>query len=317
MMVVTAPPPPAPSDAPVAISFVPSFKAARRAASGRAVARGYDSSRSSGVSRSSSSSSSSSGDGDRGRRHGRSSEGQQHEYLVSRASRPAEIRAMLNGLVETEQLEAAVELLSSYLAVLASPPAPQEPARRLGAAEEGLASIVLNACANTPGRMGLSREVMGAMRDHQVPLSTLSFCILIKGHGRNGDARRVKAAYEGMRTLGITPDLATINALVDAHVRTRRLPDAERLVAEMEAIHGVSPSARTFNTLLKGYALAGDMARAFATVRRLREAVGPGGPNEVTYSTLVHALVRTGDLRRARHLVTWMAKSDTPLAPDV
>ena len=165
--------------------------------------------------------------------------------------------------------------------------------------------------------MGLSREVMGAMRDHQVPLSTLSFCILIKGHGRNGDARRVKAAYEGMRTLGITPDLATINALVDAHVRTRRLPDAERLVAEMEAIHGVSPSARTFNTLLKGYALAGDMARAFATVRRLREAVGPGGPNEVTYSTLVHALVRTGDLRRARHLVTWMAKSDTPLAPDV
>ena len=47
-------------------------------------------------------------------------------------------------------------------------------------------------------------------------------------------------------------------------------------------------------TLIKGYARLGRMKEAFDAVRRLREALGPGGPNEVTYSTLIHACVRHG-----------------------
>ena len=77
-----------------------------------------------------------------------------------------------------------------------------------------------------------------------------------------------------MLRLGVAPDLATLNALIDAYVRNARLADAERVLAEMAPQHGVTPSARSFNTLLKGYAKAGRLRVGFGVVRRLRETLG-------------------------------------------
>lgn len=40
--------------------------------------------------------------------------------------------------------------------------------------------------------------------------------------------------------------------------------------------------------------------------RRMRDALGSNGPNQVTYSTLVHACVRLGEFSRARSILRWM-----------
>ncbi len=130
-----------------AVRFVPSFKAARRA---RGVVHGSDDST---------------------------------EYVVTPRASPAEIRAMLNGLCATGQLEPATALLAHRLATAGG-------ARSSDA--EGLSSIVLNACADT-GRMDLTRGVLTAMREHHVPIGLLTFCILIKGHGRAGACPRARA----------------------------------------------------------------------------------------------------------------------------
>ena len=86
---------------------------------------------------------------------------------------------MLNGLSSTGQLEAATSLLSHQLAACAM-------GRRDA---EGLASIVLNACADA-GRMDLTRGVLTSMRSNGVPFGLLTFCILIKGYGRAGAPAR-------------------------------------------------------------------------------------------------------------------------------
>ena len=250
-----------------AVRFVPSFKAAHRA---HGVVHGADDST---------------------------------EYVVTPRASRVEIRAMLNGLCETGQLEPAISVLS----------------QRLSTAErgdtEGLVSIVLNACADA-GRMDMTRNMLRIMRECEVPIGLLTFCILIKGHGRAGDVARVQRTYATMRQMQLAPDLATLNALLDAYARNGRLAEAESVLGDMRK-YGVEPSARTYNTLIKGYSSAGQMRDAFAVVRRMRTELGPRGPNEVTYSTLIHACVRGGQLHRARQILAWMAEPSNPLTPDV
>jgi len=82
--------------------------------------------------------------------------------------------------------------------------------------------------------------------------------------------------------------------------------------------HGITPSARSYNTLIKGYAHANRLRDAFEVVMRMNEALGPAAANEVTYSTLIHACVQNGQLARARQLLSWLASNaSAPLSPDV
>ena len=121
---------------------------------------------------------------------------------------------MLNGLSSTGQLEAATEVLSSFLSFGGG--------GGLGSGEgERIASIVLNACAEQ-GRMDLSRSVLKAMRSGGVAPGELTFCILIKGHGRRGDVPRVRQTCDAMQRANVQPDLATLNAMLDAYAANGR-----------------------------------------------------------------------------------------------
>ena len=145
-------------------------------------------------------------------------------------------------------------------------------------------------------------------------MSSLTYCILIKGHGRRGDIRQVRHAYRKVQNLDV--DLATFNAILDAYARNGFLRAAEEMLCEMQQ-RGVTPSPRSYNTLLKGYARDGKLRPAFNVVRRMRDHLGPTAPNQVTYSTLVHACVGQGEFGRARQILQWMAQEDSQLGPDV
>ncbi|EOD33591.1 hypothetical protein EMIHUDRAFT_229541 [Emiliania huxleyi CCMP1516] len=105
-----------------------------------------------------------------------------------------------------------------------------------------------------------------------MPLGQVTYCTLIKGHGRSGDWRRVKQIYVAMRRAGVQPDLATCNAAIDAFTRSGRMTNAELVVRDMVTERVVSPSARTYNTLLRGYATRRGTPRQRA--RSLRRAFG-------------------------------------------
>ena len=74
--------------------------------------------------------------------------------------------------------------------------------------------------------MDLCQQMMASLSSSAVPLSGLTYCILIKGHGRAGNIRRVRQTYASMRELEVAIDLPTFNALTDAFVRNGRLGQA-------------------------------------------------------------------------------------------
>lgn len=229
------------------------------------------------------------------------------EYMVRPSTSQKEVRAMLHGLSETRQLEAASSVLSAYLATnTMGTSASQSTSKaadgnRAQTEGERLVSIVLNACAEQD-RMDLTPLLLRLMRDRGVPLSSLTFCILIKGHGRAGDLPRVRKLHAATVKRAIGLDAPAFNALIDAYATHGDFEAAERTLAEMSS-HTIAPSARTFNILMHGYAQHGQLHKAFEVAVRLREALGSGAANQITYATLIHACVNQNQLRTARLLL--------------
>ena len=218
-------------------------------------------------------------------------------YNVSIPVPRAEVTAMLHGLVGTEQFDAATKLLRAHLAR-------GQGRKRL--ADERLASIVLNRCADR-GQMDICERVVNVMRARSVPVGKLTFCILIKGHGRAGNVGKAARTYELMRSQHVEPDLATLNALLDAYATNGRMPEAEDALEKMRA-EGFDASVRSYNTLVKGYARLGELQAAFALVRHMRRPPAAAQPNEVTYNTLLSALVSRRRLSRAHWVLSGMRK---------
>ena len=59
--------------------------------------------------------------------------------------------------------------------------------------------------------MDLCQEMMTSLSSSAVPLSGLTYCILIKGHGRAGNIRRVSQTYGRMRELEVCPPPSTLD----------------------------------------------------------------------------------------------------------
>ena len=242
------------------------------------------------------------------------------EYVAQPFTSRLEMRAMLNGLTESRQLEAATKVLSAFLTISqqrsssSSSSRARDENRELGVTQtddERLVAIVLNGCADL-GQMDRATPLLRLMRERGVPLTALTFCILFKGHGRAGDWARVRKLHKALRdSRGVAAfDLPTFNALLDAYARQGDVQAAEAVLSEMSA-HGVTPSSRTYNTLLKCHAQHGQLADAFSVAVRMRKALGAGGgPDAVTYATLMHGCVQRGELRMARILMERLASGE-------
>lgn len=202
-------------------------------------------------------------------------------YNVTGSASGRDIAALLHGLSKSGQLEAADRTLRAHLELRSGRAAGAQTADEAGR----LVQIVLNSLADR-GRMQQCAGLLAWMQARGMPLGQVTYCTLIKGHGRSGDWRRVKQIYVAMRRAGVQPDLATCNAAIDAFTRSGRMTNAELVVRDMVTERVVSPSARTYNTLLRGYATrrgtprqrARSLRRAFGVLRRMRSRLGPAGP---------------------------------------
>jgi pentatricopeptide repeat protein len=150
------------------------------------------------------------------------------------------------------------------------------------AADEGLASIVLNRCADL-GRMDLCQEMMASLGETAVPLSGLTYCILIKGHGRAGNIRRVRQTYASMRELQVVidprlrPHLHHPRRLRPHHHHPRRLRPhlhhPRRLRPHLHHPHQVDIDLPTFNALTDAFVRNGRLGQAEAVLDQMA-AVG-------------------------------------------
>jgi pentatricopeptide repeat protein len=162
---------------------------------------------------------------------------------------------------------------------------------------------VLNAFASV-GRMDAAHKVVALQeRTPGAPqLSPVTYSILLKGYGRLGDTENVEMTLQKARLNNIIPDTVMLNSVMDALINCHEVTKAEDIFLETVMKNTtVTPNLRTYNTMLKGYALKGELGKA-QQLANLMEAMSFW--DSVTTNTLVTVAVMVEDFAYAEAILS-------------
>lgn len=134
-------------------------------------------------------------------------------------------------------------------------------------------------------------------------MGAFSYSVLLKSHGRARNIAGVRSVVAVVKARAVPVDAVLFNSAIDALVRCADIDAAAALVSEPDFRDLLQ--TRSFNTLIKGFARKGMLAKAFQT-RSDMQRLGCV-PNQVTDNTLIAACVSAGDYERAWKLADQVA----------
>ncbi|XP_006643937.2 pentatricopeptide repeat-containing protein At5g25630 [Oryza brachyantha] len=145
------------------------------------------------------------------------------------------------------------------------------------------------------GRPEESQRVFDVMAGGEGVRPNLTTCnILVKAWcdaGRLEEAWRVVAR---MRAAGTEPDVVTYNTLASAYAKNDETWRAEELVVEMATQAGLRTSERTWGIIVGGYCREGRLGEAFRCVRQMKDAGVL--PNVIVFNTLLKGFLDANDM---------------------
>lgn len=168
---------------------------------------------------------------------------------------------------------------------------------------------LLNAVVNA-GRMDVAHKVVALQErtPNAPPLTPVTYSILLKGYGRLGDSENVEMILQKAEGNGIQPDTVMLNSVLDAFVNCKKIEKAEAIFRKMTETtdKSTAPNIRTYNTMLKGFAVSGalDQARDLAELMQTQHLW-----DAVTTNTLVSAAVNAQAFEYAEQVLSIYTES--------
>eukprot|EP00956_Cyclotella_meneghiniana_P013345 scaffold19203_cov53-Cyclotella_meneghiniana.AAC.1 len=191
-------------------------------------------------------------------------------------------------------------------------------------------NMVLHAYASTH-QMRAAHRVLALqeqLRPRSPPLSPVSYSILLKAYGQRGDVKNVEICIGHAQRNGVQPDIVMGNTVLDAYVNCGLLDKAEMLFDSLSVDDGVKnntsedneqdnvimststttnnywqrlhPNVRTYNTILKGMAIEGDINKA---MRISQVMLDKQLWDDITTNTLVKVAVTAQEFEVAEDIL--------------
>lgn len=162
------------------------------------------------------------------------------------------------------------------------------------------------------GKADAARRLVTEMDAKQVPLSIISYNILIALFSKEELHYEAFSLQERMKREGLSPDIVTYNSLIQGYCKEGRIREAVRLFKEIKGA-ALEPSRVTYTTLIDGYCRANDPDTA---IRLLREMDTKGGlkPGVVTYNAVIRKLCELEKMKGVNDMLNEM--DERGLKPD-
>lgn len=117
------------------------------------------------------------------------------------------------------------------------------------------------------------------------------------------DVKKAHQAYADMLGKGITPDIRTVECLVEACLRASQLALVEPLIFALED-HDLQPSAPLYAALMVAYSVTGDVARGMVALELMRPLMDDDPvAAQLGYSSAIHMCARSHQIDRALQLL--------------
>lgn len=138
------------------------------------------------------------------------------------------------------------------------------------------------------GRPDVAVNAVQELDNHEVPFTVFTISVLIKAHGRQGNAKGVTKVLAELGDRGIEPDLVIFNTAIDAYVRSGEKVMAGQVLREINR-RGLTPNATSYNPILREVARSGRLEDALALRRDMeRRHIKP---TSYTYNALIQTCV--------------------------
>ncbi|CBZ52035.1 putative PPR repeat-containing protein [Neospora caninum Liverpool] len=145
-------------------------------------------------------------------------------------------------------------------------------------------------------------EILEKMTRHSFPPDEESFVHLIGGAARKGDSARARMLFLKMRsTLSSPPSARVYAALIQAHVAAGDLASAFALLRKMEDEH-IPADCVVYTVLIDGLVRAKKVRKAWRTFWNMRTWKGLE-PDEVLFTVMIKACAVRGEAERAINLL--------------
>ncbi|XP_019462095.1 PREDICTED: pentatricopeptide repeat-containing protein At5g39710 [Lupinus angustifolius] len=141
---------------------------------------------------------------------------------------------------------------------------------------------------------------------HACNSSSAVFDLVVKSYSKINLIDKAFNIVNLAKEHGFMPSVLSYNVILDAILRFRgSLKDAECVFRDMVR-NGVSPNVYTYNVMIRGFVVGGELERGFSV---MREMEGNGClPNVVTYNTLIDACCKAKRVGDAFELLRAMAR---------
>merc|ERR1719311_653691 len=123
----------------------------------------------------------------------------------------------------------------------------------------------------------------------KISMNCVIYSTLMKGFTLQ---RNTDAAFEVLDLMseeGIKPNLVTLNTLLDACARSGRMERCGEIMQDIREKHGLMPDRITYSTLVKGFCHHGDINKATALMKSMKEQGLK--PDAIIYNTLMDGCV--------------------------
>ncbi|KAJ7516979.1 hypothetical protein O6H91_21G007300 [Diphasiastrum complanatum] len=164
-------------------------------------------------------------------------------------------------------------------------------------------------CDDNFGALALFREMRGA----GMAPTKVSYTTLMKAFGKSGQTKLVTKVFEEMSLdPRVKVDVIAWNTLIDSYCKAGLMGDAKKFLNMMKE-QGVSPTAATYGTIVKGFAKIGKTGEVLVLWNEIREKTQLKGsriehfkPDWALTDSLVDTFLRAGYFQKALEVVSCM-----------
>jgi len=135
-------------------------------------------------------------------------------------------------------------------------------------------------------------------------LNSVIYCSVLKGFTREKKVEQVWQVYEEMLKRNVEVSTITYNTLIDACARCGRMEWLTRILEDMKT-QKINPNIITYSTMLKGHCQNGDMPKAFAIFKQLKEDEKMQ-PDEIMYNSLLDGCAQNSMVQEGMQLLEEM-----------
>jgi len=142
----------------------------------------------------------------------------------------------------------------------------------------------------------------------RIPMNCIIYSTLMKGFAIQRDTDGAFEVLDLMSEEGITPNLVTLNTLLDACARAGKMEKCASVMQEIRTKHGLMPDRITYSTLIKGFCNHGDITKALALMKSMKEQGLK--PDAIIYNTVMDGCVGKDKFAQCDELYETMKKEE-------